>query len=95
VYRWGTYDANDNSTPTGLIVELLDVDDVVQASANTNDEYNLSEPIAWIGNQTGSMAVSILRVKNNTGSAIGGSDTDRGIGNSFRLPNRGGLTRWL
>jgi hypothetical protein len=83
VYRWGAYDANDNSTPTGLVVELLNEDDVVQASANTNDEYNLSEPIAWIGNQTGSMAVSILRVKNDTGSAIGDGDTDWGIGMHF------------
>ena len=38
MYRWGTYDANDNSTPTGLVVEFLDEHDVFIESEQLDEE---------------------------------------------------------
>lgn len=70
VYRWGAYDASDDSTPTDLDAELLDGADTVQASENTANTEDTENPIASHTNATGSLAVYKLRARNETGSAI-------------------------
>jgi hypothetical protein len=70
VYRWGAYDVNDTSAPTGLAVELLDGLDTVQASSNTIDNSADDTPLASHENTSGSTSVFKLRAINETGEAI-------------------------
>lgn len=83
VYRWGAYDASDYTAPTGLDVELVDGGDVVQTAANTTNNQDTTSPVASYTNSTGSVQVFKLRVKNDTGSAIGDAAGDPGIGSHF------------
>lgn len=70
VYRWGAYNAADDTTPTSLDAELLDGSDTVQTSENTSNTENTENPIASHTNGSGSLSVFKLRAKNGTGSAI-------------------------
>jgi hypothetical protein len=70
VYRWGAYDIGGLSSPTGLDVELLDHDDIVQASENTTDNRNVASPIASYQNTSGSESLFKLRAINNSGARI-------------------------
>ena len=83
VYRWGAYDGNSGTAPTGLNVEILDENDAVQQQSNTVDEYNKNEPIASIENTTGDSQIFVLRAKNATGNSIGDGDGERGVGVHF------------
>lgn len=83
VYRWGCYDADTNSAPSGLDVQLLDGGDLVREASNTVDEYSTDQPVASHQNDTGGPQSYILRGKNSTGNPIGDGDTDRGVGMHF------------
>lgn len=83
VYRWGAYDGNSGTAPTGLNVELLDEDDTVQQQANTVDEFDSSDPVASLENISGDSQVFVLRAKNTTGSPIGDGEDVRGVGAHF------------
>ena len=83
VYRWGAFDAADHTAPTGLDVELVDGADTVQAAANTTNTQDTGAPVASYQNTSGSTQVFKLRAKNDTGSAIGDTDTDPGVGSHF------------
>lgn len=61
VYRWGAYDIGGLSPPTGLDVELLDHDDIVQASENTTDNRNVASPILSSRITSGSESLFELR----------------------------------
>jgi hypothetical protein len=82
VYRWGAYDANTSSAPSGLNVELLDENDTVEKSANTADTQQDS-PIVELENTSDQRTVYILRAKNDTGDTLGGEDDSRGVGMHF------------
>lgn len=83
VYRWGAYNGDELTAPTGLDVELLDEDDTVQETANTVDDKDIDTPVASHENTTGSDQVFVLRCKNDTGDVIGDGDDDRGVGMHF------------
>ena len=83
VYRWGGYDANDGTAPTGLDVELLDGSDTVQASENTVNTEDKSTPVASYTNSSGSQSIFKLRVYNGTGGTIPSTDGDPGVGAHF------------
>ena len=83
VYRWGGYDAEDLTAPTGLDVELVDSNDTVQESANTVDDQDTDAPVASHENTSGSDQAFVLRCKNDTGDAIGDGDEERGVGMHF------------
>ena len=83
VYRWGAYDADDGTAPTGLDVELLDGGDTVQASANTTNTQDVDTPVASYENTSGSESVFVLRAKNDTGAPIGDGENERGVGMHF------------
>jgi hypothetical protein len=83
VHRWGAYDGDSGTAPLGLDVELLDQDDIVREKSNTVDEYDLIDPVASLENMTGGPQVFVLRVKNSSGSPIGDSIDERGVGVHF------------
>ncbi|AFH21853.1 hypothetical protein OSG_eHP11_00030 [environmental Halophage eHP-11] len=70
VYRWGAFKVADGTAPTGLDVELYDdANDTVQASANTTGNSSPSG-VASDTNNSGSVSVYTLRVKNSTGGVL-------------------------
>lgn len=70
VYRWGAYDASSGSAVTGLDVELLDDGDVVQASANTANSEDTTNPVTTHTNSSGTVSVFKLRAYNGTGGVL-------------------------
>lgn len=83
VYRWGSYDADGLTAPTGLDVELVDGNDTVQKAANTVDKQDTDAPVASHENTSGSDQAFILRCKNDAGNPIGDGDDERGVGMHF------------
>lgn len=78
VYRWGAYQISDGTAPAGLVVQLLDGSNTVQASENTVNTENTSG-VASFTNSSGSVSIFKLAVDNGTGSTI----TDPGVGAFF------------
>lgn len=79
VYRWGAYLLADGTAPAGLQVQLLDGGDTVQASANTPNQQDASNPVASYANSSGSVSVFKLRTENATGTDY----TTDGIGTEW------------
>jgi hypothetical protein len=79
VYRWGAFDASDGISSPGLVIELLDGNDIVQASANTANKQSKKAPVASYENSSGSESVFKLRARNATGDLI----SNPGVGCHF------------
>lgn len=75
VYRWGCYNISNSTAPSGLKVQLLSDDDTVVFSENTvNSRDTTGDGVAWYQNDSSSLEVCKLSIKNTTGSTsqVGG-----------------------
>lgn len=70
VYRWGCW-RQDDTTPTGLDVVLMDQSRTVQQSVSTDDS---GETTVTFTNTSGTLAHYYLGIRNSTGTDLLASD---------------------
>lgn len=81
VKAWGC-ETNDRTTPSGLTVELVDEDDTLVTSENT--QYTTGDPVTTVQNDNGSTRAVYLRVANSSGTDFVDGNSPNSVGAFFR-----------